>query len=146
MKTAVFPGSFDPLHMGHVDIIKRALPLFDKIIIAQGINTSKQSYFSEIQKHEWLNKAKNLDSKIQLAEYAGLTVDYCKSVASRFIIRGLRTGADFEYEQAIAQANQKLNSEIETVFLVASPQWSFLSSTIIKDIHKHGGDISLFVL
>jgi len=144
MKKAVFPGSFDPLTLGHVDIIKRAIPLFDEIIIAVGVNASKKYMFNLEQRMKFIAQTFNNDSKIKVDKYDSLTVDYCKSKNADFILRGLRNPADFEFEKAIAQTNRRL-SGIETVFLLTSAETSFISSSIIRDIIRNGGDVSALV-
>ncbi len=144
MKRAVFPGSFDPLTLGHTDIIDRALPLFDEIIIAIGTNSTKKYMFSLEQRKEFINKTYSGISKIKIDTYEGLTIDYCKKNDIDFILRGLRNPADFEFEKAIAQTNRKM-SKIETVFLLTSADTSYISSSIVRDILKNKGDVSLLV-
>ncbi len=141
MKKAVFPGSFDPITLGHVDIIKRAIPLFDEIIIAIGVNAKKNYMFSIEERKKFIENAFFGDDKISVQTYTGLTVDYCKKIDADFILRGLRNPADFEFEKAIAQTNRKL-SGIETVFLLTSAETSFISSSIVRDIMRNGGDAS----
>ena len=144
MRRAVFPGSFDPLTLGHTDIIDRALPLFDEIIIAIGTNSTKKYMFSLEQRKEFINKTYSGISKIKIDTYEGLTIDYCKKNDIDFILRGLRNPADFEFEKAIAQTNRKM-SKIETVFLLTSADTSYISSSIVRDILKNKGDVSLLV-
>ncbi|MCF6224092.1 MAG: pantetheine-phosphate adenylyltransferase [Flavobacteriaceae bacterium] len=144
MKRAVFPGSFDPLTLGHKDIIDRALPLFDEIIIAIGINSSKQYMFSLEQRISFIKETFKSNDKIKVETYQGLTIAYCQKVKSDFILRGLRNPADFEFEKAIAHTNRKM-SEIETVFLLTSADTSYISSSIVRDILKNKGDVSRFV-
>ena len=144
MKRAVFPGSFDPITLGHVDIINRALPLFDEIIIAIGINAKKNYMFPLENRVHFIKESFNFTSKIIVDTYSGLTVDYCKHVEADFILRGLRNPADFEFEKAIAQTNRKL-SGIETVFLLTSAETSYISSSIVRDIIKNEGDYSKLV-
>ena len=141
MKKAVFPGSFDPITLGHIDIIKRGLPLFDEIVIAIGINAKKNYMFSVDERKRFIQNAFFAEEKITVETYTGLTVDYCKSIDADFILRGLRNPADFEFEKAIAQTNRKL-SGIETVFLLTSAETSFISSSIVRDILRNGGDAS----
>lgn len=143
-KTAVFPGSFDPLTLGHTDIIDRAIPLFDKIIIAIGTNSSKEYMFTLDQRKEFIEKTYANVPKVVVDTYQGLTIDYCNNVGSQFILRGLRNPADFEFEKAIAQTNRKM-SEIETVFLLTSADTSYISSSIVRDIIINKGDVSMFV-
>jgi pantetheine-phosphate adenylyltransferase len=143
-KTAVFPGSFDPLTLGHTDIINRAIPLFDEIIIAIGTNSSKQYMFTLSQRRKFIEKTYENEPKIVVDTYQGLTIDYCKKVGSQYILRGLRNPADFEFEKAIAQTNRKM-SEIETVFLLTSADTSYISSSIVRDILINKGDVSMLV-
>ncbi len=144
MKRAVFPGSFDPLTLGHKDIIDRAIPLFDEIIIAIGTNSSKSYMFGLDQRKGFIEKTYENEPTVRVDTYKGLTIDYCKSVGSDFILRGLRNPADFEFEKAIAQTNRKL-SKIETVFLLTSADTSYISSSIVRDILFNKGDVSLLV-
>lgn len=144
-KIAVFPGSFDPITKGHEDIIIRAIPLFDKIIVAIGHNQDKKVYFSIQKRIEFLRIVFKNYPTIQVEEYSGLTVDFCKKIGARFILRGLRTSADFEFERSIAQVNKKLHPEIETVFLLTLPEYTALNSSVIRDILRHGGDPSQFI-
>ena len=144
MKRAVFPGSFDPITLGHVDIIKRAIPLFDEIVIAIGINADKNYMFSPEQRQEFIEQTFSDELKIKTETYTGLTVEYCKKIDATFILRGLRNPADFEFEKAIAQTNRKL-SGIETVFLLTSAETSFISSSIVRDIIRNNGDVSVLV-
>ena len=144
MKKAVFPGSFDPITLGHVDIISRSLPLFDEIIIAIGINAKKNYMFSVDERKRFIQNAFFAEQKITVETYTGLTVDYCKSINADFILRGLRNPADFEFEKAIAQTNRKL-SGIETVFLLTSAETSYISSSIVRDVVRNNGDASSLV-
>ena len=144
MKRAVFPGSFDPLTLGHIDIIDRALPLFDEIIIAIGTNSSKKYMFSLEQRVAFIQKTYQNIPKIKVDTYKGLTIDYCNKMDIQFILRGLRNPADFEFEKAIAHTNRKM-AKIETVFLLTSANTSYISSSIVRDILQNKGDVSLFV-
>ncbi|MFK2820573.1 pantetheine-phosphate adenylyltransferase [Flavobacteriaceae sp. LMIT009] len=144
MKRAVFPGSFDPITLGHVDIINRALPLFDEIVVAIGVNAGKKYMFSLEDRKKFIEDAFADKPKIKVMTYEGLTVDFCKNNDIEFILRGLRNPADFEFEKAIAQTNRKL-SGIETVFLLTSAETSFISSSIVRDIIRNNGDISKLV-
>ncbi len=139
MRRAIFPGSFDPLTLGHYDIIKRGITLFDEIIIAIGINAEKQYMFTLEQRMRFIQKAFEKESKIKVLTYEGLTVEFCKKMQADFILRGLRNPADFEFEKAIAHTNRKL-SEIETVFLLTSSGKSYISSSIVRDVIRNGGD------
>ncbi len=145
MKIAVFPGSFDPITIGHVNLILRACPLFDKIIISIGMNTSKNKLFPLEQRIEWINNVFKDESKIEVREFHGLTVEFCKKVGAKYIIRGLRNASDFDYEKTIAQLNHELNKEIETVFLISRPKYSHISSTIVREIIRVKGDASSLV-
>jgi len=143
---AVFPGSFDPITKGHESVAKRALPLFDKLYIAIGINTEKKEPLFPIEKRiKWIKDVFKNEPKVEVVTYKGLTIDFCKSVGARFILRGLRTSADFEYERAIAQTNRFLDNGIETIFLLTTPEHTPINSTIVREIIKYGGDASKFV-
>ncbi len=144
-KIALFPGSFDPFTVGHESVVRRALKIFDKIIIAIGFNTTKSAYFPLDKRIEWIKRVFADTNKVEVHSYKGLTVDYCKTVGAGFILRGLRTAADFEYERAIAQVNKSMYPEIETVFLLTLPQHTPINSTIIREIIKQGGDASQFL-
>lgn len=144
-KIAVFPGSFDPFTIGHEDIVHRALDLFDEIIIGIGNNSEKKYLFSIEKRIQWLENIFAGEKKISVKSYNGLTVDFCKSVAATYIVRGIRSSVDYEFEKSIAQMNQAMNPKIETVFLVSKPELSAISSTIVRDIIRHGGDVSQFV-
>jgi len=144
-KIAVFPGSFDPITVGHESIIKRACQVFDKIIVAIGENSEKTSYFDIDKRIAWIEKVFASEPKVSVDKYTGLTVDYCKVINARFILRGLRTSADFEFERSIGQMNKKLHPEIETVFLLTAPEHTAINSSIVREILRHGGDASQFV-
>jgi pantetheine-phosphate adenylyltransferase len=144
-RIAVFPGSFDPITIGHESIIRRALILFDEIVIGIGNNTTKKYYFPLEQRQQFIRDVFKGDSKITVKAYSGLTVDFCKEIGAEFILRGLRTSADYEFERAIAQMNHSMSPEIETIFLVSEPALSHISSTIVRDILLNKGDISPFV-
>jgi len=144
-KTAIFPGSFDPFTIGHESIVRRALSMFDKIIIMVGFNANKKSFFSLEKRVKWINQVFQNEKKIEVRVHEGLTVDFCKEVGAKYILRGLRTSSDFEYERAIAQVNKKMHSEIETVFLLTLPEHTPVNATIIRDIVFHGGDASMFL-
>jgi pantetheine-phosphate adenylyltransferase len=144
-RIAVFPGSFDPITNGHVGIIRRGLPLFDEIIVAIGFNSSKKYYFPKERRESFVKNVFQNESKVKVMTYSGLTIDFCKSVNANYILRGLRTSADFEFERAIAQMNYSMASKIETIFIVAQPSLSHISSTIVRDILLHKGDVSGFV-
>ena len=144
IKRAIFPGSFDPITLGHYDIIQRALPLFDEIIIAIGINAEKKYMFSLEERKKFLEISFENEPKISVITYEGLTIDLCKKENANFILRGLRNPADFEFEKAIAHTNRTL-SKIETVFLLTAANTSFISSSIVRDVIRNGGDYSVLV-
>lgn len=144
-RIAIFPGSFDPITKGHENILRRALPLFDEIIIAIGKNSSKQNYYSLEQREKWLKQVFANEPKVRVESYTGLTIHFCKKVNAKFILRGLRTSADFEFEKSIAQNNNVMAPEIETVFILPIPELSAINSTIVRDIIRNGGDASPFV-
>ena len=144
MKKAVFPGSFDPITLGHVDLIYRGLEIFDEIIIAIGVNADKKQLFPLEDKIQQIKNTFINEPKIKVASYKGLTIDFCKSVNSKYILRGLRNSSDFNYEQSIAQTNSSLSS-IESVFLISSPQLAHISSTIVRDIIRNEGDYKSLV-
>ncbi|MEN8817425.1 MAG: pantetheine-phosphate adenylyltransferase [Nonlabens sp.] len=144
MKRAVFPGSFDPITLGHYDIIERGLGLFDEIIIAIGVNADKKYMFSLEERKRFIEEAFGEDAKIKVMTYSGLTIDFCKEQDAAFILRGLRNPADFEFEKAIAHTNRKL-SEIETVFLLTSSGKSYISSSIVRDVIRNNGDYTSLV-
>lgn len=144
MRRAVFPGSFDPITLGHVDIINRSLPLFDEIVIAIGINAEKKYMWSLEDRKSRIEKAFSKHSKIIVKTYTGLTAAFCKEENAQFILRGLRNTTDFTYEQIIAQANEKVNG-VDSVFLIASPEYSHISSSIVRDIARNDGDYSSLI-
>jgi len=145
MKIAVFPGSFDPITIGHADLVRRALPLFDKIIVAVGVNESKKYLFPLEQRLETLEKVFADDPKVEVDTYQGLTAHYCKKIGSRYMIRGLRNASDFDYEKTISQLNGIVGDGLETIFWISHPQYSHISSTIVREIIKGGGDASPFL-
>jgi len=144
-RIAIFPGSFDPFTIGHESIVKRALPLFDKIVVMIGTNTNKSQSFPAEKRKKWIQQVFKNEPKITVECYNGLTVDFCRKVNARYILRGLRTSADFEYERALAQVNKKMYPEIESVFLLTMPEHTPVTSTIVRDIILHGGDASMFL-
>ncbi len=144
-RIAVFPGSFDPITLGHEDLIKRAAPLFDKIIVAIGLNSSKKTLFPLNQRMLWLQEVFKKEENIIIDSYEGLTVNFCNEKSSSYIIRGLRSSSDFEYEKQISQLNRIIGSGIETVFLISKPEFSHISSSIVREILKNNGDVSQLV-
>ena len=144
MRRAIFPGSFDPITKGHLDIIRRSLPLFDELIIAIGVNSTKKNMFSLEQRKGFIETTFAKEKKIKVDTYEGLTVDYCNKIDADFIVRGLRNPADFEFEKTITQVNRRL-SKIETVFLLTSADTAFISSSIVREVIHFGGDYSSMV-
>lgn len=144
MRKAIFPGSFDPITLGHYDIIKRALPLFDGIVIAIGINAEKKYMFSLEERKKFLDDSFRNEPKISIVTYEGLTTELCRKLDAQFILRGLRNPADFEFEKAIAHTNRQL-AEIETVFLLTAIDTSHISSSIVRDVIRNGGDYTILV-
>ncbi|WP_370476888.1 pantetheine-phosphate adenylyltransferase [Tamlana flava] len=144
MKRAIFPGSFDPLTLGHYDIIKRGITLFDEIIVAIGINADKKYMFSLEERQQFIEDAFKEEPNVKVMAYEGLTVDFCKNIGVQFILRGLRNPADFEFEKAIAHTNRSL-SEIETVFLLTSAKTSYIASSIVRDVIRNNGDYTKLV-
>ena len=144
-RTAVFPGSFDPFTIGHESIALRALPLFDELIIAVGINSHKSNMFSVEKRVNWIKKVFAKEKRIKVDSFTGLTVDFCKKNKANFILRGLRTSADFEFEKAIGQMNTVISKDIETVFILPLPEHSAINSTIIRDIIRNNGNASPFI-
>ncbi|HNQ27843.1 MAG TPA: pantetheine-phosphate adenylyltransferase [Aquaticitalea sp.] len=144
MKRALFPGSFDPITLGHFDIIKRGVNLFDEVVVAIGINADKQYMFSLDQRKAFIENAFMDEPKVKVTTYKGLTIDFCKEIDAQFILRGLRNPADFEFEKAIAHTNRKL-SKIETVFLLTAARTSYISSSIVRDVIRNNGDYTVLV-
>ena len=144
MRKAVFPGSFDPFTLGHLDILKRSLLLFDEITVGIGKNIDKKTMFSEKQRISFIEKCFKNEAKIKVESYDGLTINFCKKLGANFIVRGIRNNGDFEFEKAIARTNRKL-SKIETVFLLTSAQTSFISSTIVRELILNKGNYKLLV-
>ena len=144
-RIALFPGSFDPITLGHVDIITRALPLFDEIRIAVGTNSAKNYLFSLEQRIAWITETFADEDKVKVVTYDGLTVDFALQEGVNFLLRGLRNPADFEFEKAIAQANREMTPELETVFLLTSARFAYISSSIVREVFNYGGDFTKFV-
>ena len=145
MNVCVFPGSFDPITSGHADIVKRALPLFDKIIIGIGINSQKNSLFTLEQRTQWIKDVFTDEPKVEVDCFEKLTADFCKKVNAKWILRGLRNASDFDYEKTISQLNYIVGNGVETIFLISQPEFSHISSTIVREIIKGGGDASPFL-
>ena len=144
-RICLFPGTFDPLTLGHVDIINRALPLFDKIIVGIGINTSKAPMFTPEQRVKWIKEIYKDEERVDGAVYEGLTINFCKQIGANFILRGIRYVSDFEYEKTIADANRTMDKSIETIFLTGEPKYTSVASTIVRDIIRNNGDASQFL-
>ncbi|HEY1869755.1 MAG TPA: pantetheine-phosphate adenylyltransferase [Chitinophagaceae bacterium] len=145
MRICLFPGTFDPVTLGHVDIINRAIPLFDKIIVGIGKNTTKAPMFSPEQRLQWVKEIYKNEFRVDGSIYEGLTVDFCKKINATFILRGIRYVSDFEYEKTIADANRTLDKSIETIFLTGEPKYTSVASTIVRDIIRNGGDATPFL-
>ena len=144
-RICLFPGTFDPVTLGHVDIINRALPLFDKIIVGIGLNTSKEPMFSAEQRVQWIKDIYKDEERVSSEMYNGLTIEFCKKINANFILRGIRYVSDFEYEKTIADANRTMDRSIETIFLTGEPKYTSVASTIVRDIIRNGGDASPFL-
>lgn len=144
-RIAIFPGSFDPFTIGHESVVRRAMVLFDKIVIMIGYNSNKRPFFPIEKRVKWINEVFKNDKNVSVEIYEGLTVDFCRKVNARFILRGIRTSSDFEYERAIAQVNKQMYPELESVFLLTLPEHTPVNSTIVRDIILHGGDASKFL-
>ena len=145
MKIAVFPGSFDPITNGHIDLVRRFAPLFDKIIVAVGINSAKKGLFSLEKRLEWLESVFKADANIEVGSFEGLTVNFCRKENAQYLVRGLRNASDFDYEKTISQLNNIIGDNVETLFFISKPEFSHISSTIVREIIKGKGDISTFV-
>ena len=145
MKIGIFAGSFDPITRGHEDIVLQAMPLFDEIIIAIGVNIDKKYAFPLDDRIKWIKKTFAEYPKVKVVSYQGLTVELCKKMNAGFIIRGLRNTTDFEYESIIAEANKKLNPDVETVFFLSKPELRCVSSTVVRDVLKNNGNASAFI-
>ncbi len=144
-RICLFPGTFDPVTLGHVDIIRRAMPLFDKIIVGVGINASKSPMFSPEQRLQWIEEIFKGEQGVEGAVYEGLTINFCQNIGARFILRGIRYVSDFEYEKTIADANRTMDPGIETIFLTGEPKYTSVASTIVRDIIRNGGNASPFL-
>jgi pantetheine-phosphate adenylyltransferase len=144
-RICLFPGTFDPITKGHVDVIQRAVSLFDKLIIGVGINATKQPMFSVEQRAGWISEIYKDEPRVEVSSYEGLTVEFCKKTGSKFILRGIRYVSDFEYEKAIADMNRMLVPDIETIFLTCAPLYSTISSTLVRDVIRNGGNARMFL-
>ncbi len=144
IRRAIFPGSFDPFTLGHEDLVRRGLTFFDEIVIAIGVNADKKSFFSLDDRTRFIESVFRGESRVSVASYSGLTVDFAKQIGARHILRGLRNTLDFTFEQTIAQANMKIGG-IETTFLMTAPEFSAINSSVVRDILRHGGDASAFI-
>ncbi len=144
-RICLFPGTFDPVTLGHIDIINRALPLFDKLYIGLGRNSNKTTLFSEEQRLDWIKEVYYNDARVEVLAYDGLTVDCCKRVGAKTILRGIRYVNDFEYEKAIADVNRSVSDGIETIFLTCLPKYTSVASTLIRDVYRNGGNVSQFL-
>jgi len=145
MNIAIFPGSFDPITNGHIDLVRRFEPLFDKIIVGVGVNSQKKCLFSLDQRIKWLNEVFENDANVEVDSFEGLTVNFCKQKNAKYLIRGLRNASDFDYEKTISQLNNIIGDDVETVFFISRPEFSHISSTIVREIIKGHGDITKFV-
>jgi len=145
IKKAVFPGSFAPFTKGHESLVLRALPLFDEIVIAVGTNSEKNEYFSLEKRCKWIEQVFVNEPKVRVQRYEGLTIDFCEKVKANYILRGLRNSSDFKYEKCIAQMNRSMKNHIDTIFIITEPEVSHISSTLVRDIVKNGGDVSQFI-
>ncbi|MCW3464314.1 pantetheine-phosphate adenylyltransferase [Chitinophaga nivalis] len=145
MRICLFPGTFDPITLGHTDVINRALDLFDRLVIGIGVNSNKTPMFTLEDRIAWMQEIYRNDPRVAVAAYKGLTIDYCKEIDARFILRGIRGVADFEYEKAIADVNRTIAPQVETIFLTTSPQYASVASTLVRDIHRYGGDVAPFL-
>ncbi|MBE2230786.1 MAG: pantetheine-phosphate adenylyltransferase [Chitinophagaceae bacterium] len=144
-RICLFPGTFDPVTLGHVDIINRALPLFDKIVVGIGLNSAKEPMFTAEQRLDWIREIYKDEERVVGSVYEGLTIDYCRQIGARFILRGIRYVSDFEYEKTIADANRTLDKNIETIFLTGEPKYTSVASTIVRDILRNGGNAAPFI-
>ncbi|MVT10435.1 pantetheine-phosphate adenylyltransferase [Chitinophaga tropicalis] len=141
-RICLFPGTFDPITLGHTDVIDRSLDLFDEIVIGIGVNSSKMPMFPLEQRMQWIRDIYSHTPKVKVISYEGLTINCCREINARFILRGIRTIGDFEYEKAIADVNRMMESNIETIFLSCTPQYSTLASSLVRDVVRYGGDAS----
>ncbi|MBK9719032.1 MAG: pantetheine-phosphate adenylyltransferase [Saprospiraceae bacterium] len=145
MKIAVIPGSYDPITFGHIDIIRRALPLFDEVIVAIGINSQKKNLFSLDERIRWIQEIFKDEPKVKVDHFEGLTLHYCQKMGAKYLVRGIRNATDFDYERTISQIHNTIATDLETLFFIAKPELSHISSTIVRELILGGGDISAFV-
>ncbi|MBK6700483.1 MAG: pantetheine-phosphate adenylyltransferase [Saprospiraceae bacterium] len=145
MKIAVIPGSYDPITFGHIDIIRRALPLFDEVIVAIGINSQKKNLFSLEERIRWIQEIFKDEPKVKVDHFEGLTLHFCQKVGAKYLVRGIRNATDFDYERTISQIHNTIATDLETLFFIAKPELSHISSTIVRELILGGGDISAFV-
>ena len=145
IKKVVFPGSFAPFTKGHESVVLRALPLFDEIVVAVGTNNEKNEYFSLEERCRWIEQIFANEPKVSVQRYEGLTIDFCEKVKANYILRGLRNSSDFKYEKGIAQMNRCMKNQIDTIFIITEPEVSHISSTLVRDVVKNGGDVSEFL-
>ncbi len=145
MKIAVIPGSYDPITFGHIDIIRRALPLFDEVIVAIGINSQKKNLFSLDERIRWIQEIFKDEPKVKVDHFEGLTLHFCQKVGANYLVRGIRNATDFDYERTISQIHNTIATDLETLFFIAKPELSHISSTIVRELILGGGDISAFV-
>lgn len=144
-RIALFPGTFDPITIGHLNIIERAIPLFDQIVIGIGHNSSKSTLFPLHQREEWIRSIFKNKPSVSVASYEGLTVDYCKEIGALYILRGLRNMSDFDYEKNIAQMNKLVSQQVESIFLMCDPAYTPISSSVVRDLIRNGGDASPYL-
>ena len=144
-KIAVFPGSFDPITVGHVDLVKRSLPLFDKVVVAIGVNNQKNYLFQLEERLQWIREVFREEPKVEVGHFSGLTAHYARQIGAHYLLRGLRNASDFDYEKTISQLNNIVGEGLETIFLISQPAYSHISSTIVREIIKGGGDASPFL-
>ena len=144
-RTCLFPGTFDPVTFGHIDIIKRALPMFDSLYVGIGVNSNKEPMFPAEQRAAWFHEIFKDEEKVNVVVYEGLTINCCQRIAAQYILRGIRYVNDFEYEKAIADMNRSLDPSIETFFLTCLPEYTSVASTLVRDVVRNGGDVSRFV-
>ncbi len=145
MKIALFPGSFDPVTLGHVDIINRGLEIFDKVVVGIGVNHSKKNMFSQDQRESWITDIFRDNDRVEVISYEGLTINVCKKIGAQFILRGIRYASDFEYEKGIADLNRAMSQNLDTVFLTSSAEFATISSTLVRDVLRNDGNANMFL-